>query len=73
MSHRGNRRAALAEAAIAVLARDGGRGLTHRAVDREAGFPEGTAKNYYLSPLLRIATSFVSSARAQRMLVAMWR
>ena len=41
------RRPLLADAAITVLAREGGRGLTHRAVDREAGVPEGTAKNYY--------------------------
>jgi DNA-binding transcriptional regulator YbjK len=41
------RRPLLADAAIAILARDGGRGLTHRAVDREAGVPEGTTKNYH--------------------------
>lgn len=44
-----SRRPLLADAAIAVLARDGGRGLTHRAVDREARVPEGTTKNYYPS------------------------
>lgn len=42
-----NRRRLLADAAIEVLAREGGRGLTHRAVDREAAVPEGTAKNYH--------------------------
>lgn len=42
-----SRRPLLADAAIAILARDGGRGLTHRAVDREAHVPEGTTKNYY--------------------------
>jgi DNA-binding transcriptional regulator YbjK len=42
-----SRRPLLADAAIAVLAREGGRGLTHRAVDREAGVPEGTTKNYH--------------------------
>ena len=41
------RRPLLADAAITILARDGGRGLTHRAVDREAHVPEGTTKNYY--------------------------
>ena len=41
------RRPLLADAAITILARDGSRGLTHRAVDREAGVPEGTTKNYY--------------------------
>ncbi|KAA2265724.1 TetR family transcriptional regulator [Solihabitans fulvus] len=44
---RGSRRDLLADAAITVLARDGGRGLTHRAVDREAEVPEGTTKNYF--------------------------
>ena len=42
-----SRRPLLADAAITVLAREGGRGLTHRAVDREAGVPEGTTKNYH--------------------------
>jgi DNA-binding transcriptional regulator YbjK len=42
-----SRRPLLADAAITILARDGGRGLTHRAVDREAGVPEGTTKNYH--------------------------
>ncbi|MBV8933555.1 MAG: TetR family transcriptional regulator [Kutzneria sp.] len=43
----GSRRGLLADAAIAVLARNGARGLTHRAVDREAAVPIGTAKNYF--------------------------
>jgi DNA-binding transcriptional regulator YbjK len=42
-----SRRPLLADAAITILARDGGRGLTHRAVDREAHVPEGTTKNYH--------------------------
>ncbi|TDC46654.1 TetR/AcrR family transcriptional regulator [Jiangella ureilytica] len=41
------RRTVLADAAIEVLARDGARGLTFRAVDREAGVPAGTASNYF--------------------------
>lgn len=41
------RRAALVDAAIEVLARDGARGLTFRAVDTEAGVPTGTASNYF--------------------------
>ncbi|MFI5531689.1 TetR/AcrR family transcriptional regulator [Kitasatospora sp. NPDC051853] len=45
----GNRRDALRDAAIHVLAEAGGRGLTHRAVDAAAGLPLGTAKNYYPS------------------------
>ncbi|MGW1978474.1 TetR/AcrR family transcriptional regulator [Streptomyces sp. NPDC001889] len=41
------RRAALVDAAIEVLARDGARGLTFRAVDTEAAVPNGTASNYF--------------------------
>ena len=41
------RREELADAAIATLARDGMRGLTHRAVDREAGLPEGSTSYYF--------------------------
>ncbi|MFI8278850.1 TetR/AcrR family transcriptional regulator [Streptomyces sp. NPDC085929] len=41
------RRAALLDAAIEVLARKGSRGLTLRAVDAEAGVPTGTASNYF--------------------------
>lgn len=43
------RRSALVDAAIEVLARDGARGLTFRAVDGEAGVPKGTASNYFTS------------------------
>jgi DNA-binding transcriptional regulator YbjK len=42
-----NRRIALVNAAIEVLAREGARGLTFRAVDQEAGVPNGTASNYF--------------------------
>ncbi|MER7315409.1 MULTISPECIES: TetR/AcrR family transcriptional regulator [Streptomyces] len=41
------RRAALVDAAIEVLAREGARGLTFRAVDAEASVPMGTASNYF--------------------------
>lgn len=41
------RRVALVDAAIEVLARDGARGLTYRAVDEAAGVPIGTATNYF--------------------------
>ncbi|CAL9295678.1 MULTISPECIES: TetR family transcriptional regulator [unclassified Streptomyces] len=43
------RRAALVDAAIEVLAREGARGLTYRAVDTEAAVPPGTASNYFAS------------------------
>jgi DNA-binding transcriptional regulator YbjK len=42
-----SRRALIADAAISTLARDGMRGLTHRAVDRAAGLPEGSASYYF--------------------------
>ncbi|MGK5637486.1 TetR/AcrR family transcriptional regulator [Streptomyces sp. URMC 126] len=41
------RRAALVDAAIEVLAAEGARGLTFRAVDNEAAVPAGTASNYF--------------------------
>src|ERR1044072_279891 len=41
------RRAALLDAAIEVLAREGARGLTFRAVDVEARGPNGTASHYF--------------------------
>lgn len=42
-----SRRTALADAGIAVLAAQGARGLTHRAVDAAADVPLGTASNYF--------------------------
>ncbi|MEU8244059.1 TetR family transcriptional regulator [Actinoplanes missouriensis] len=44
-----DRRRALADAGLRVLAEAGARGLTHRAVDTEAGVPVGTASNYFRS------------------------
>lgn len=41
------RRAALVDAGIEVLAHEGARGLTFRAVDAAAGVPVGTASNYF--------------------------
>jgi DNA-binding transcriptional regulator YbjK len=42
-----SRRTDVADAAITTLARDGMRGLTHRAVDRSAGLPEGSTSYYF--------------------------
>jgi DNA-binding transcriptional regulator YbjK len=47
MVHNPARRTALLNAAIEVLARDGARGLTFRAVDAQATVPTGTASNYF--------------------------
>lgn len=41
------RRRALCDAAIQVLAEQGSRGLTHGQVDRRAGLPDGTTSYYY--------------------------
>jgi AcrR family transcriptional regulator len=44
-----SRRNLLADAGLRVLASSGARGLTHRAVDAEAGVPTGTTSNYFRS------------------------
>lgn len=43
------RRTALLDAAIDVLAEEGARGLTYRAIDTKAQVPTGTASNYFAS------------------------
>lgn len=47
MDERKERRAVLADAAIDVVAEDGMRALTHRAVDARAGLPTGTTSAYF--------------------------
>lgn len=42
-----DRRTVLADAAVHVLAEEGMRGLTHRAVDRAAALPPGTTSAYF--------------------------
>ncbi|HWC23382.1 MAG TPA: hypothetical protein VG502_13870 [Flexivirga sp.] len=53
----------LLRSAITVVGRTGMRGLTHRAVDREAGMPEGTCSVYYRTrlALLTALASFVAA------------
>ena len=46
-----SRRTTITDAAIATLASDGMRGLTHRAVDHAAGLPEGSTSYYFRSRL----------------------
>jgi DNA-binding transcriptional regulator YbjK len=41
------RRTSIVDAAIEVLATEGGRGLTHRAIDRRLGLPLGSTANYF--------------------------
>jgi DNA-binding transcriptional regulator YbjK len=43
----GDRRRAIADAALSALEAGGGRGLTHREVDRRAGLPLGSTSNYF--------------------------
>ncbi|RKS78697.1 TetR family transcriptional regulator [Actinomadura pelletieri DSM 43383] len=43
------RRQALSDAAIDLLAASGVHGVTHRAVEKQAGLPVGTASNYFRS------------------------
>ncbi|MGX1695086.1 TetR/AcrR family transcriptional regulator [Microbacterium keratanolyticum] len=47
MAKNDSRRQAIADAGLAVIARSGSRGLTHRAIDAEAGVPAGTTSNYF--------------------------
>jgi AcrR family transcriptional regulator len=49
MAKNDGRRRQLADAGLAVLAQEGSRGLTHRAVDAAAGVPTGTTSNYFHS------------------------
>ncbi|WP_448005768.1 TetR/AcrR family transcriptional regulator [Agromyces bauzanensis] len=42
-----DRRTAVADAALEVVAADGMKGLTHRAVDAAAGVPPGTTSNHF--------------------------
>jgi AcrR family transcriptional regulator len=44
---RGDRRTAIASSAIRVLAGQGARGLTHRAVDDDAGLAQGSTSYYF--------------------------
>ncbi|CCH31558.1 TetR/AcrR family transcriptional regulator [Actinosynnema sp. NPDC047251] len=61
------RRELLCDTVISVLAAEGGRGLTHRAVDRAAGVPQGTTKNYFPTreSLLRAAAGRMTDLHAE--------
>jgi DNA-binding transcriptional regulator YbjK len=54
-----NRRAAIADAAIELVATRGLRGLTHRAVDEQAGLPPGST-SYYLRTRGALLTACVN-------------
>lgn len=57
------RRRVLLDAALQVLAEQGLRGLTHRAVDRQAGLPEGSCSAYLRTrkALLTALTEYVAA------------
>lgn len=51
-----DRRRQILDAAVTVLATQGWRGFTHRAIDRAAGLPEGSSSAYYrTSSALQVA------------------
>jgi len=60
------RRRELLDAAVVVVADEGLRGLTHRAVDRRAGLPEGTCSAYLRTKqvLLLAVTEHVAATLA---------
>lgn len=60
------RRRVLLDAAVTVLAEQGLRGLTHRAVDRQAGLPEGSCSAYLRTrkALLTALTEYVAAGLA---------
>ncbi|MEU6389277.1 TetR family transcriptional regulator [Streptomyces sp. NPDC046939] len=63
-----NRRTLLADAALDVLADEGMRGLTHRAVDRRAALPAGTTSAYFRTRaalLTALATRLVERDQAE--------
>jgi DNA-binding transcriptional regulator YbjK len=67
------RRAQLADAGIELLVESGVHGVTHRAVDRRAGLPAGTASNYFRSRealLVATATRIVQRHQADMATVA---
>jgi len=59
-----DRRDAIADAAIRVVASRGLRGLTHRAVDTEAGLPPGST-SYYLRTRSALLTACVNRMLAR--------
>jgi AcrR family transcriptional regulator len=61
-----DRRAAIGDAAIAVVARDGLRALTHRAVDRELALPPGST-SYYARTRRQLVEAIVRRLAARTM------
>lgn len=60
----GERRATIADSGIRIIARDGVRALTHRAVDREAGIPQGST-SYHAKTRLALVELIVDALAAR--------
>ncbi|MFE3558522.1 TetR/AcrR family transcriptional regulator [Streptomyces sp. NPDC059193] len=60
----GERREAVADSGIRIIARDGVRALTHRAVDREAGIPQGST-SYHAKTRLALVELIVDALAAR--------
>ncbi|MFG2818510.1 TetR/AcrR family transcriptional regulator [Kitasatospora sp. NPDC048365] len=58
------RREAIADSGIRIIARDGVRALTHRAVDREAGLPQGST-SYHAKTRLALVELIVDALAAR--------
>ncbi|WP_328946906.1 TetR family transcriptional regulator [Streptomyces sp. NBC_00250] len=58
------RREAIANSGIRIIARDGVRALTHRAVDREAGIPQGST-SYHAKTRLALVDLIVDALAAR--------
>ena len=52
-----DRRTEIADAAVAIVAAKGLKGLTHRAVDAQAGLAVGTTSNYFSSRASLVAAA----------------
>jgi AcrR family transcriptional regulator len=68
-----DRRTAIADAAIEILASEGSRGLTHRAVDRWLGIVEGSTSSYYRTRnlLIEAAAKRISELDLQAVIAAL--
>ncbi|WP_406865197.1 TetR family transcriptional regulator [Streptomyces sp. HUAS MG47] len=58
------RRKAIADSGIRIIARDGVRALTHRAVDREAGIPQGST-SYHAKTRLALVELIIDALAAR--------
>lgn len=62
---KGDRRRLLASGAVALLAQEGARGLTHRRLDRELDLPQGSTSNAFATRDALFAAALASLAEPQ--------